>query len=54
MGGALTREAISTNYTITQIHPCQCFQLQVAVIKSHVSDVIHLPDLRVGISLRLF
>lgn len=32
MGGALTREAISTNYTITQIHPCQYFQLPVAVM----------------------
>lgn len=54
MGGALTREAISTNYAITQIHPHQCFQLQVAVIKGHAFDVIHLPDLRVEISLRLF
>lgn len=43
MGGALTREAISANYTVTQVHPHQYFQLQVAVIKSHVSDVIHLP-----------
>lgn len=52
MGGALTKEAISANYTITQIHPRQCLQLQVTVIKSHVSDVIHLPDLGADIPLR--
>lgn len=55
MEGALMREATSTNYTTTQIHPSLYFQLHVTVIKRYMTAdfIIHLPDSPIDISFRI-